>query len=341
VDDTDSARLRGHLHDVSNVLTVVLGWAEEARRSMQDPIYVERALGVIEAEARRARSLSRRAIGAEGEGVPTDVRTLLRELTAALGPRAKAATVELVVDAFDSSVVAGADDLYHAVSNLVHNALSFAPPGSKVTVSCDVGEHTVVVTVSDQGSGVPAALRSSIFAGTSARAGGAGVGLRHARNVAELNGGTLWLAPSELGARFCIEWPVHVVTPPPRSSVAAPPALAALRILVLEDDAGVRSLLEAALEARGAQVVLAATLDQVWQTTGEFDAMILDLSPLGRDPEASAAKLRAKLPKAHALVATGSADSMPAALLDATVVRKPFEVAEIVNALMRAVAFRL
>ena len=55
----------GALHDVSNALTVLLGWVAEARAASSSPEQVERALTIVESRARVARGLARRAIGAQ------------------------------------------------------------------------------------------------------------------------------------------------------------------------------------------------------------------------------------------------------------------------------------
>jgi CheY-like chemotaxis protein len=338
VSDSELDRLKGHLHDVSNVLSVVLGWAEEAKRSLADGVYVEHALGVIEVEARRARSLARRAIGAASEPVPRDVRGVLKDLVAVLSQEAKRKHVTLSFDGFESALIGDSDALYHVVSNLVHNAFSYAPVGSVILLSADVDEQSVLITVADDGPGVPEARRTSIFAGDSTREGGAGVGLAHSRATSRLAGGELWLAPSTNGARFCVEWPLHRIPAAPRSSVAAPAALHALRVLIVEDDAGVSALLEGALDARGADVAVAATLAQALAARGPFDALLLDLSPLGDDLNAAAVALRAAHPGAQLVVTTGSVDLVPTELEFAVLVRKPFEVSEVVQAIVNASA---
>jgi hypothetical protein len=67
----------GALHDVSNTLTVLLGWVAEARAAGATEESVQRALFVIESRARVARDLARRAIGAAPSiidgGAPLDV----------------------------------------------------------------------------------------------------------------------------------------------------------------------------------------------------------------------------------------------------------------------------
>ena len=75
----------GALHDVSNELTVMLGWIGEARAQGASREAIEDALRIVEQRARAARDLARRAIGAtpvvdEEEPLGTLVAHALRVL---------------------------------------------------------------------------------------------------------------------------------------------------------------------------------------------------------------------------------------------------------------------
>jgi DNA-binding response OmpR family regulator len=125
--------------------------------------------------------------------------------------------------------------------------------------------------------------------------------------------------------------------PPAPRSVPQIKIFEGTRILVVEDDAHVTQLLEAALLARGATVTLARThaeLDAAMKD-GPHDAVLIDLSPIAADPDAAIASLRASSPEATLVVISGSALELPASLQTGSVrfVRKPFEVGEIVSAL--------
>lgn len=64
------------------------------------------------------------------------------------------------------------------------------------------------IEVSDDGPGVPDAIRATLFTPlVTERAGGSGLGLALARRVAEAHGGSLVLAPSQRGATFRLELP--------------------------------------------------------------------------------------------------------------------------------------
>ncbi|WP_374943104.1 sensor histidine kinase [Sphingomonas sp.] len=81
--------------------------------------------------------------------------------------------------------------LIEAVSNLVDNAMKFGPPGGEVTLSLRVEGREAVVTVADQGGGVPAAERPLVtqrFYRGRHDCGGAGLGLSLVKAIADLHG---------------------------------------------------------------------------------------------------------------------------------------------------------
>jgi CheY-like chemotaxis protein len=118
-------------------------------------------------------------------------------------------------------------------------------------------------------------------------------------------------------------------------------SLAGLRVLVIEDDAAVRSLVEFALETHGVTILAAATEQEVvelLQDGTRFDAALVDLSPF-EDAETDALQLleTAASDGASLILISGLITSVPAALDGriAAWVRKPFEMSEVVRVLQR------
>lgn len=340
------ADLRGALHDVSNALTVMLGWVSEARSPDATPESVAYALRILEQRGRAARDLARRAIGAAVETAdqPELVDAILRETMDALAVEASHAGVRSKLDARSRARIHCAGDLSQVVTNLVLNAIAHAPRGSDVLVSVAMGEGEIYVDIEDRGPGVPAPRRDSIFNGDSKREGGAGVGLPHARAVARACGGDVELVPSVAGACFRITWPcLESAAAAPRST-ARELVLQGLRVLVVEDDVDVINLLDAALGARGATLVVARTAHEMKARLAEGppDAVLVDLSPIADDVAGALGSLRRSAPEATLVLITGSATGATPIGQDPDIqwVRKPFEVAEIVAALTRREAER-
>ena len=145
--------------------------------------------------------------------------------------------------------------------------------------------------------------------------------------------------PTRAGARFRLRWP-RVESTLPRAPLSAPrPAvLAGTRVLIVEDDADVAALLESALGARGAHVVVARTAEELaLRATETHDAALVDLSPIANDVRGAVDSLRKGSPNVALVFISGSALGLPEGLEsemgEVRWVRKPFEVGEIVAAL--------
>jgi CheY-like chemotaxis protein len=219
------AGLAEALHEVSNALTVVMGWIERARAESSSPEAVERALDVAFGRAAQARIIVRRAIGAEvPESAPRSASAVLGEAVLGIEPEARRCSLEIEVIAAPGVEPLLLDEATHVVqilTNLLLNAISVSPPGTTVSVDARPFSrgHGVVFGVSDEGPGVPRHRRSTLFtSGVSTRQGGAGIGLRHAAGLARLAGGELSLAETLSGARFELRWPAKVELPSRGSS---------------------------------------------------------------------------------------------------------------------------
>lgn len=336
------ADLRGALHDVSNALTVMLGWVSEARSPDATAESVAYALRILEQRSRAARDLARRAIGAESADAdqPELLDSVLRDTVDALAVEASRANVRLSLEARTRTRIHGGADLSQVVTNLVLNAIAHAPVGSEIVIGGAHGEGDAHIDIEDRGPGIPAERRDSIFDGVSTRKGGAGVGLQHARAVARSAGGEVELVPTVAGACFRVTWPsLEGAAAAPRST-ARELVLQGLSVLVVEDDIDVINLLDAALGARGATLVVARTLEQMKARLAEATphAALIDLSPISTDIAGALLLLREAAPEATVVLITGSANAEVPMSQDVELqwVRKPFEVAEIVAALTRA-----
>jgi CheY-like chemotaxis protein len=330
----------GALHDVSNALTVILGWAAEARADGASREVLLHSLEVIEEQARIARLLARRAIGAaEGVDEETQLEIILGAAVDALTAVAQRAGVRLSLAGRSTAVrVRRGTDLRQILTNLVLNGLAHSPRGSELRLELAVGPSNLTLDVQDEGPGVSPARRQSIFDGDSQRDGGAGIGLRHARALAQAAAGDLQLAASERGARFRISWPRLASASMPPSSASAEPVLMGRRLLVVEDDEHVALLLETALGARGAAVRVARNAGEfeTFAAAGELDIALIDLSPLAADLHGALTRLRERSPKVALVFISGSAAGLPEETLlhDARWVQKPFEIAEVVAAVV-------
>lgn len=152
-----------------------------------------------------------------------DVAGSYRAVTEAGGPR-----INFWDDTTGETVIFGAPAaLGRVLRNLIDNAVSFSPPSGAVTVAVEKDSRTqqesVMITVTDEGPGVPPDNLESIFSRfyTSRPEGttfgsNSGLGLAIARQIVESHGGRIWCEnvagsfdDGRTGARFSVQLPLH------------------------------------------------------------------------------------------------------------------------------------
>lgn len=110
--------------------------------------------------------------------------------------------------------------LVQVFRNLIANAVSFSPPGGRITVRVEGGDDAVEVAVLDEGAGIPAGKEQDIFERFySERPAGekfgthSGLGLSISKQIVEAHGGRIWAenrtdaAGETRGARFVVRLP--------------------------------------------------------------------------------------------------------------------------------------
>lgn len=210
-------------HDLRTPLTRLRGTAELALHDGQDPDEARNALaGCIEetdgllhvidtlldisAAEGGALRLNRRRI---------DLRSLAERAADLYSEVAEEKRIDLRLDLpAPVEVEADAVRLGHAVNNLLDNALKYTPAGGHIALSVAADGATAVLSVADDGPGVPAAEREAIFRrlyrGDASRSlRGLGLGLSLVKAVVESHGGTVSVgdAPGG-GARFTVRVPL-------------------------------------------------------------------------------------------------------------------------------------
>jgi len=140
---------------------------------------------------------------------PTDVGRVLVEAAAELGPVADGH--DLTIDADEAIVNGTRDELHRMTLNLMENALRHTPPGTHVNARVESVDGHVVLTVQDDGPGVPDELHDRIFErfvrGAGDRGSSSGLGLSIVRAVAQSHGGSVDLENASPGARFVVRLP--------------------------------------------------------------------------------------------------------------------------------------
>jgi signal transduction histidine kinase len=144
------------------------------------------------------------------------VQSLVEEVFRLMQPLADARGQRLGAQVASGTVVNGdADVLRRVLQNLVENAVEHNAPRGVVSVDLRREQESVVLSVADQGEGIPAEQHERIFekyvrlaSGCASRTGH-GLGLAFCRMAVEAHGGRIWVedvAPH--GSRFCVRLPM-------------------------------------------------------------------------------------------------------------------------------------
>lgn len=197
-------------HELRTPVTAIRGEAEVALRYGKGEADLREALAQVEQSSlflqRRlddllvlARAEDARLPMAEGV---VDPMAIARQAGAVAASYARACGVRINLalphrePAGGVLVQGDADRLQQALAAVIDNAIKFSPPGGIVTVAAEITPDAAVLTVTDQGPGIPEAELAGIFdpyvQGQGGRAlGGMGLGLSLARWIVEAYRGTI------------------------------------------------------------------------------------------------------------------------------------------------------
>ncbi len=212
-------------HELGQPLTTIVGYAQLLGRPNQPEERLGQALDVIVSESRRLTRLvqdlgdvARLTTGrfqvqtepADLAEIATAQVTLAQERSPQHQIRIEGAGTPLPLD-FDP------DRIAQIIANLIGNAVKYTPGGT-ITVRVGAIDHTVELSVTDEGAGIPQDRLEEIFephvrlvpeeSGNTPR--GAGLGLYIARGIAEAHGGQLFAenVPGG-GARVTLRLPLE------------------------------------------------------------------------------------------------------------------------------------
>jgi GAF domain-containing protein/CheY-like chemotaxis protein len=199
--------------------------------------------------------------------------------------------------------------LRQVMVNLLANAVKFTEVG-EVVMTVEPGEapNEIHVAVRDTGIGIPADRAHKLFeefsqldSSTTRKYGGTGLGLAVSKRLAELMGGTMWVESVEgEGATFHFTITAVPADVPSRRAAAGIPAeLTGKSILVVDDNAINRRILDLQTEAWGLRCrSFPSATDALASLEGgeEYDLAILDMHMPGMDGLELATHLRSLRP---------------------------------------------
>ena len=217
-----------------------------------------------------------------------------------------------VPDEGEVAVLGDRKRLVQVLTNLLHNAAKYTPPGGKIALVVSHHAGMAELHVSDNGIGVDAELMPHIFElftqekrSSDRTQGGLGLGLALVRSLVLLHGGHVTAASegTGAGATFSVYLQRHVQAETALGGAASQAQAAgpSLRLMVVDDNQDAAHAMAMLLELEGHTVAVEHEPQKALEKAAEFrpDACLLDIGLPGMDGYELARRLRASEPTAE------------------------------------------
>jgi signal transduction histidine kinase/CheY-like chemotaxis protein len=313
----------GVAHDFNNLLTGVLGYAELLAEGRCSPVEVAEAARVIGEAARRGAELTSQLLGfglqTPLRSEPVDVHEVIGEVVRLLSRTlARSVSLQLDLAAPRSTVHGDPGQLQQVFLNLALNARDAMPEGGALLFRTEIvpgGEPPrIAVAVRDTGVGIAEPLRERIFEPfftTKQSEKGSGMGLSVVYGIVQSHGGSISLESEVgVGTQLEVQLPLASEEAPARTARAADvPVRGQGRVLVVDDEAGIRRVAARMLRHLGYQVDDAAdgqeALARLRASPAAYALALLDLDMPGMDGRVCLHGLREIRPDLPVVVSTG------------------------------------
>jgi PAS domain S-box-containing protein len=365
--------LAGVAHELNNPLTAILGVTELVREREGLDDSMKRQLDLTHRQARRAARIVQNLLEFSRPASPQkkslDLNSII-ERTLQLHEhslRRNQVAVDFTPRTELPSVVGDANQLIQVLLNLITNAeqaIREVRESGRVQIRLASSGGSLIITVQDDGVGIPSEALPKLFDPfytTKRPGGGTGLGLSICLSIVREHGGTIQAESLPGGgSAFKVYLPIARDVPrgasPARSAESSdsdhaprptPTVLKGIRVLVLDDEESIRSLLEEGLTAHGLDVRCASTAEQAAALIGAYpcDALLCDLrlkaAGAFSDGQAAAAHVTAAAgtQKPIVIFMTGEYVDQNVKLGGATLLQKPFRILDVLAVMKDAVVF--
>jgi signal transduction histidine kinase len=337
----------GVSHELANALGAIAGWARLAKQGRR----VHEALDLIEMSAESAWSAAQRVLRdlrSQREPIPesVDLSAFVDEASRLLGPKAMGKNVQIRTAIEPGLRVRGdRGSAWSIVWNLAVNAIEALQPGGTVELRVSSVGESAVLEVEDNGPGMSAEQQQRAFEPYfTTKPTGTGLGLSLVRQAATEVGGSVDLKSEPgIGTRFTVALPLVSAAAARQANVKRSSGVffaepLTQRILVVDDDLGLREMISTALGMRGADVVAVDRAEAALVQKEPFAVAIVDLLLPGMRGDALLARLREARLVDVGILMTGT--ELPNTLTSGgrpdVLLRKPFELEELFEGLAAA-----
>jgi PAS domain S-box-containing protein len=359
----------GVAHDFNNQLTSIMGFAELLEQRLDDERLRTYARNVL-VSAHRSADLTQQLLAFSRQGkfrsIPVNVHSAITE-TATLLERSidKRVHLRMNLNADPHTVLGDPTQLQNAILNLALNARDAMPNGGELAIETKVVDQDeaycrrqpdeivpgryLQLTVMDNGAGMDRETLKRVFEPfftTKEPGKGTGLGLASVYGTVKNHKGAIHLH-SEPGRGTTVQVYLPLVSSAGSTTdagEAVPSRARSVRIMVVDDEEMVRTLLVDSLTARGHQVVAckdgAEAIERYTHAHGEIDLVILDMVMPKMGGHELFRALRRINPGVKALLSSGfSLTGQAQAILDEGVqgfIQKPFSKADLDTAIADA-----
>jgi PAS domain S-box-containing protein len=344
----------GVAHDFNNLLMIISGSLHILKKSATSDPKLERAMSAIETATKRGAALTNQlltfarlqSVNPQAIDFAERVGAIREVLDAGVG-----SSVRLAFDIHSDTwpIKADVSELETALLNLVINARDAMPDGGAVTIQArnvvlnepPLAGDFVAIDVTDTGLGIPSDVLDKIFEPfftTKPIGKGTGLGLSQVHGFAHQAGGTVKVA-SELGkgTTFTILLP-RGMDAPVRDAAEAMSFRGSGTVLLVEDNPDVALVSTGLLEQLGYEVRRVADAEAALREieNDAVDFVFSDIVMPGKmDGLSLAHHLRQIRPGLPILLATGYSDVAAGVRGDFPILRKPYEIHELSEAIAK------
>jgi len=214
---------------------------------------------------------------------PVDVGEAVRETVELLSARiaGKRQQLEITIAPTLPPALADANKLRQVISNLVTNAHLYTPDGGRIRVGADADRAWVRIVVADSGIGMTAEEAEHVFErfyrapGRNGGVPGSGLGLAIVKSLIDLQGGEVSVTSRPGGgSAFEVQLPAA-----PTLTETTLEVLGGRRILIVEDDPAIASLIADQLASLGVEAAVADDAESALDALAaeRFDAVTVDV----------------------------------------------------------------
>jgi len=216
-------------HELKNPLTVLLGRAQLLQRRLMRQGGAARDLDDIKSVITSTQQMNQLLVDlldvahVAGEQLnlnraSLDLGALVRRVASTMEESAPRHQISISAPQEPLVIAGDCIRLEQVFHNLLNNAIKYSPGGGKVAISIAVEETHALITVHDEGLGIPAAALPHLFkrfyrapSSMSQQIGGTGIGLYVVKEIVTNHGGTVEVSSTEgLGSSFTVYLPLEL-----------------------------------------------------------------------------------------------------------------------------------